>query len=133
MHYVAEVPFRVACKTRLWLSAAAQRDLIKYRKRKDPDGRFWKRIERGCQNGFATLEFGEWPPCRYEWDGVYRVGFIDSLFRLIGFYEDPKTKADFVVIDTLMKRGQDLGAADKAPIDEVARVKQERLWKRVKQ
>ena len=132
MHNVTEVPFGVPCQTRLWFSEKVTKEVAEFRKRGDPNGAFWKRVKRHAQNGFWLAERGNNPPIRHEWDRVYRIGFIDSLFRIIGFYEDESEKRDFIAIDAFLKSGQDLNTAQRARIDEVARVRQEILWKKVR-
>jgi hypothetical protein len=130
MHDVREFPFSVPCKTRIWFSDKAAKEVARFRKKSDPSRTFWKRLLRCAQNGFALYEIGDWPMVKEEWEGVYRFGVRDSLFRLIGFYEDA-SRSSFVVIDTLLKKGQKLTTSDKARIDEVVRVKKNRLWRKV--
>jgi hypothetical protein len=131
MYYVHLIPFRGSCQTRLWFSDRVLKDVAEYRRKGDPNGAFWKRLERCALAGFPLHERGSQPAVRYEWDGVYRVGFVDSLFRLIGFYEDGTNKTEFITIDSFLKRGQGLSAAERNRVDEVARVKRDGDWEKV--
>jgi len=88
-------------------------------------------MKRLVANGFALHERGDHPPVRHEWNGVYRIGFVDSKFRIIGFYEDGKGTTEFIAIDAFHKSGQGLSAKERARINEVARVKQEHDWRKV--
>jgi hypothetical protein len=130
MHLVAEVPFGVTCKTKLWLSFAAAKDVDRFRRKGDPNGIFWKKVRRYCENGFEMYEISQWPPLVHEGDGVYRLGIIESMFRIIGFYGDGG-KVEFIGIDTFLKKDQDLNATEKRRVKEVIRVKKARDWKKV--
>jgi hypothetical protein len=127
---VHELRFRSRSETRIWFSEQAAKDVTRFRNRGDPNKTFWKRLERCAANGFALYEQGEWPMVKAEWSGVYRFGVRDSLFRLIGFYEDDSKQA-FIVMDTLLKKGQALSAADRARTDAVAQIKKQKLWRKV--
>ena len=128
MYEVAEV-FGGACRTRLWLSQGAQKEIVRFRKKGDPNGAFWKRLKRFAETGFSLYERGNDPPIRSEWGGVYRIGTVDSLFRIIGFYADD-SKADFIAIDAFLKKGQRLNQAEKERVNEVVRVKKDGDWKK---
>ena len=130
MHDVRELKFGTPCKTALWFSAKAERDLGRFRKKGDPDKSFWKQLKRCSENGFALYEAGDWPKVKEEWDGAWRFGIRVSLFRLIGFYEDD-SKASFIVIDAFFKSGQGLSDPERRRIDEVARIKRQALWRKV--
>jgi len=67
---------------------------------------------------------------KHEWGGVYRIGFVDSLFRIVGFYEDA-SKRDFIAIDAYLKRGQKLDASQRNRIDHVVNVREQKPWKKV--
>src|SRR5438045_2979157 len=116
MHQVTLINFGAPCKTRVWFSTAVTEEVGKFRKKGDPNGRFWKHLQRCAINGFEIYERGALPIVKLEWRGVYRVGFQHSLFRLIGFYEDGSSKASFIVIDAFLKRGQNLNASERARI-----------------
>ncbi|HEY3243767.1 MAG TPA: hypothetical protein VGM03_10490 [Phycisphaerae bacterium] len=128
MHEVTEVNFGVPCNTRVWLSRSAERAIQKFRRKGDPDGSFWKRLKRWAQNGFRLHE-GPDGPIRLEWDGVYRVGPIDSLFRIIGFYEND-SRAHFIGMDAFLKHGQQLTDGQKKRIDAVAAIKRDGNWRK---
>lgn len=130
MHEVAEVAFGGPRRTRLWLSEAVEKAIVRFRRDGDPNGAFWKKIKRYAQTGFALYEHGERPPIRAEWDGVYRIGTVDSLFRIIGFYENDD-RNDFIAIDAFLKSGQQLNRAERRRIDEVARVKKDGDWAKI--
>lgn len=114
--------------TRVWLSEQASAELEKFCKKGDPDGRFLRSLARASQSGFAMLENTRPPKLKPEWDGVSRIGFDFSLFRLIGFYEDPSTKSDYIIIEAFLKRGQKLGQTERDAIDRVAQVRRDQLW-----
>lgn len=126
------IPLADPCRTRIWFSDRALDDFLAFRRKGDPDGRFLKSLKRGSENGFASLENSVPPKLKLEWDGVSRIGFDFSKFRLIGFYEDPNTKSDYIVIATLMKRGQKLDSADRALIRRVGAIRFEGSWRKEK-
>jgi hypothetical protein len=130
MEEVTEVPFGVPCKTRIWFSRRVQEEVARFRKKGDPNGAFWKRLKRHAENGLWTAEHGSPPPVQAEWDGVYRLGYVDTLFRIIGFYEDA-SKSDFIAIDAYLKKGRKLNDPQRERINYVAAVKKERRWKKV--
>lgn len=113
-------------KTGVLISHGATEVFSKYRRKENPPGAFLKKLKRYAQNGF-DLYVGADRPIRPEWDGVFRIG-DSSLFRLIGFFEDGGS--NFIITDGYLKRGQKLDASDRDRIDEAARVKKQRLWKR---
>jgi hypothetical protein len=124
MYEVTEVPLRGI--TQLWFSARVWKAVEKFG---DPGrGRFWMQLQRCCQNGFAAYERIGGPVVKHEWDGVYRVGFNWSLFRIIGFYADGSNKSEFICIDALEKSGQKLKAPERQRIDEVVKVRRNHLW-----
>jgi hypothetical protein len=129
MHIVEDLFDGVPCKTRVWLSAQAREEIFEYIKKEQHRGRFLGKLERYAKNGFVLFE-GDRRPVSHEWDGVYRVGDGKSLFRLIGFYEDGYLRASFISIDAFLKHGLSLRPNEKARIDEVARVKRLKLWKK---
>ncbi len=130
MHEVTEFPFGVPCKTRLWLSEKASREIHRFMRKGDPDGRVLKHLKRCAQQGFWLSEQGTRPSVKHEWSGVYRIGFDYSLFRLIGFYVDGTNKSEFVAIDAMMKHGQSLNAAEKQRINAVVKVKKSGGWRK---
>lgn len=111
----------------MFISPQADKAFGKYQgKKENPRGIFAKRLKRYAENGFWNHE-GDDTPIRPEWDGVYRLGSTDTLFRLLGFYEDD-AKHVFLIIDAYQKRGQQLNASDRKRIDRVAKIKKERQW-----
>src|SRR5438552_6404933 len=102
MHEVMEVDFGVVCKTRVWFSQSVHKDVAKFRRKGDPKGAFWMRLERAARNGFELYERGDPPMVVNEGNGVFRFGTRDSLFRLIGFYEADR-KDNFIVPDCFTK------------------------------
>ena len=60
---------------------------------------------------------------------MYRIGTVDSLFRIIGFYENDD-KTDFIALDAFSKSGQKLSPAERRRVDEVAWVKKDGDWKK---
>jgi len=115
-------------KTRVWLSSSVQKDVMKYRRKNDPNGLFWKKLcWCSVEAGFEHAELAEM--VRHEGNGVYRFGIKESLFRLIGFYDGGKS--NFIVIDSFLKQGQTLNAAERKRVEEVARVAKAKLWRKV--
>jgi hypothetical protein len=129
MHEVMEVPLG-ACKTRLWISHTVAKELSRLRKRSDPNATVWRRLKRGAQMGLELYERQTPPVVKHEWGGVYRIGFINSLFRIIGFYKEDR-KDVFIAIDAFTKRDQRLSAAERSRVNEVVRVKELNLWTKV--
>jgi hypothetical protein len=119
-----------ACKTQIWMSDAAISVVDEFRKRGDPDGRFWKCVKRYAQQGFGNY-IGDKCPIRPEWDGVHRIGIKSSLFRMIGFFPGDGLYGEFIVIDAFLKKGQKLNDSERNRINSVAAVKLSVGWRRV--
>ena len=130
MHKVSEIRLGEGCTTCLWFSEAVLETVAEFRKKGDPNGAFWKKLQRVAKAGFRLYQRGDSPVVVYEWDQVFRFGVKGSLFRIIGFFED-NTDRNFIAIDAWLKRGQKLNTAERARIDEVARVRSQRDWKKV--
>lgn len=128
MHVVDGLFSGPGFRTEVLISERAAKELAKQLKRDHLLKRFLKALEHYARAGFARFE-GEKNPIRYEGEGVWRVAYEPSLFRLIGFYED-EGKTTFVAIDAFKKRGQRLSGAHRARIKEVARVRREGGWRR---
>ena|SRR5665213_164507 len=117
------------CKTRLWLSETARAALGEFTARREqPRGAFLQKLERYATAGFRHYE-GDKKPVRHEWNQIYRIS-DGGLFRLIGFYENEATKADFIVIDAVRKRGEKLSASERATVDRVASVRRDKSWRK---
>src|SRR5687768_1390260 len=104
MHWVDDLFAAELCRTRLWVTQTVidgVADLDKPRRQI-----LLKRLQRYAKNGFWNHESRD-GPIKPEWRGVYRIGHVDDLFRVIGFYEDG-SKTNFIAIDCFLKRGQDL-------------------------
>lgn len=86
------------------------------------------RVKRHAVSGFSSAE--RIGVVVHEGHNVYRVGFVGSLFRLIGFYED-NSKHDFIVMDAFLKKKQNLNAAERDRIAKVARIKANTSWEKV--
>jgi hypothetical protein len=127
---VYRIPFSRPVLTGIWMSEEAQKQVAKFRRKGDPNGAFWNKFASCAEGGLPNYEFGDPPVMRSEWGGVYRFGIRSSLFRLIGFYEDD-TKKDFLIFESFLKGGQKLSGPERAVIDKVARIKKDRLWKKV--
>lgn len=125
MHDVRRVPTPLRFSTTLWASDQATEKIAHFRTTGDPNGKIWSKILRWAQAGF---QFFEGKGVNHEWEGVFRVGTVDSLFRLIGFYGEGKS--EFIVIDAMQKKKTRLNASERVRIDEVARVKRLRLWRK---
>jgi len=128
VHEVFELRFGRPCKTTLWLSQKALDGIANFRRKGDPNGSFWKKIERYATNGFALYERGKPSPVLHEWDGVYRIS-DGTLFRLYGFYSDGR-KSEFVVMDVALKKGTALSEPIRRQIDEIASIKRNGNWKK---
>src|SRR5882724_6177218 len=127
MHDVDALFPELSCATRVWLSVSVQKTMTKrLRKRPDSARVFLKKLQQIAIHGFWNFESDVVQP---EWSGVFRVGIRSDLFRLIGFYEDA-SKQNFIVIDSFEKLGQALASPQRDRIDEVARVKHLKLWRR---
>jgi hypothetical protein len=119
---VTEVPFGVRCNTRLWFSKRVWKVMGRYR-----DGRIHTKLKHCCQAGLWLFE-GVIPPIvRHEGDGVYRIGFTFSLFRIIGFYE---SRQDFICIDAFEKGKTKLNASERERIARVADVRKNGNWRK---
>lgn len=113
------------CSTRLWCSEKILEIVNVY-----PNQRFWVRVKRFYEEGFWLAERSSPPIVKHEWRQVYRIGFIDDLFRVIGFYED-QSKHDFMAIDSFRKRGQNLSKAQRKIIDHVANIRETKAYRKV--
>ena len=123
-----ELPLVPSPKTSVWFSAAALKAFDEFRGN-DSRGIFLKKLRWACQVGFAACETGKSPVLAAEGNGVFRFGVKDSLFRLIGFYEDA-TKASFLFFDGFTKSGQSLSGPQRARIAGVANIRAGKAWKK---
>jgi len=130
LHDVYELNFGTTCRTRIWLSETALKELSRFRRKGDPNGVWFKKLKHHAVNGLVNAERSTPPIVRHEGQGVYRIGFRDSLFRLVGFYSNGQ-KSEFIVIDALTKSGQKLSKAERDRIKAIADVKSSVLWRRV--
>lgn len=127
MHVVDELFNDVECATRVWVSESAQKDLKKWGKKSQRDrDRFLAKLKAVAIAGFELHEGNQ---VRDEEKGVFRFGIQDSLFRMYGFYEQDQNDS-VVFIATMMKRGTDRGRQGDAIVEEVARIRDKRLWQR---
>ncbi len=116
-------------RTSVWISKAALKRFSKFSDTKDnPKRVLLKKLKHYAVSGFENFEGG---PIQQEGDGVYRIGRRGSLYRLIGFYED-SMRSSFIIMDAFLKSGQKLSAQERDRINEVARIKKNRLWKKKK-
>lgn len=122
---MTEVPFGVPCKTRLWFSKRAWKEAGRHR-----DGRIQSKLKHCCQNGLWLFEDIQPPIVKHEWDGIYRIGFVFSLFRLVGFYEDRLLKRDFICIDAFQKSGKKSSAPERERINRAAAIKRTGSWRK---
>lgn len=116
-------------RTAVWISAAAAKEFGEYQRTEQPRSRFIKKLDHFAKTGFGTYE-GERKPIHSVGNGVLRVGGDWTLFRLLGFYSRDD-KSEFVVMAAVTKRGQRYDAAERATIEEIARVRDGRNWQRV--
>ena len=112
--------------TEVWISKRASKELKKLI-RKGKGTEFVRKLKHYAQSGFSQFET-KGGPIRHEWNEVWRIAYSSSLFRLVGFYADPR-KAKFIVIDDFKKSGQSLSSRERDRINEVARVKDEGDWR----
>jgi len=118
-----------AYRTEVWISDDALAAIEKYvRKKENPRGFLLKKLKHYAMNGFENY-VGSDKPIRHEWDGVYRIGHDNNLFRVLGFF-DGRGDGIFISADAYLKRGQDLSAADRRRINAVARIKAEGTWRK---
>ena len=126
MYEVRKAFVGIRCRTNLWFSVKVNKE-VGY-----AGPQFLSKLERYCQYGFENYEGkGNWPPIKHEWEGVFRIGMKNSLFRVIGFYEDGTNRTEFIALDCYTKGGQNINAAERARIDEVARAKKKHDWRKV--
>src|SRR6266545_502161 len=126
MYEVEELFAGDPCRTKLWVSVQVSRAISDFAlKNRRSVEQLLKRLQHYTKNGFSNYE-GD-GPIRYEWDGVYRIGHKSNLFRIIGFYDGGKT--EFIAIEAFTKHGQKLSKPEKNRINEVVRVKEQRLWR----
>jgi len=117
-------------RTEVWISDSAAKAIKNYAGTKEnPRGALLKKIKRYSLNGFRAWERRD-GPITHEWDGVFRIGHRSSLFRVIGFYGGSK-RSEFIIADAYLKRGQQLSAPDRDRIDAFARIRKEKLWRKV--
>src|ERR671921_175957 len=115
MHEVEELLPGVACKTCIWISAAATAGIGEYlAKRPSEAGPLMEKLEYWGQAGFMNFE-GVGEPIKHEWGDVYRIAW-SGLFRILGFYEDV-TKRNFIVVDAFLKKKEKLSGPERARID----------------
>lgn len=129
MVQVDRLPIRdgIAHVTDVWLSETAQGAVDDFA-RSVEGGRFVRKLYHWARAGFTHYEGGKGSPIKYEGKGVYRVGHKKWLFRLLGFYSNGKS--EFVVIDAFWKSGQRLSASERNRVTEVARIKDDNLWRK---
>ena len=118
----------VGYSTRVLLSEQVVKEFEKLRKKsKVEHERFIAKLDRYARAGFDRFE-GKKRPIRSEGDGVYRVGHTETLFRIIGFFEDDR-RDSFVGIDAFRKVGTQLTAGQRDRIKNVARIKRLGTWR----
>ncbi len=110
--------------TAVWLSPKVATELVSFAREVDGQ-RFLKKIDYVARVGFLLHRGGF---VRDEPHGTIALGMRSSLFRLYGFYD----ASNFVGIAAKWKRGQKLGRDALELIDEVARVRDQRLWEYAK-
>lgn len=119
------------CRTRLWVSEKVKSAIVKHARKDRKRGEaLRKTLVRYVTNGFGLYEGGAGETIKPEGQEVYRIGMHRDLFRIIGFYENDATKADFIAIAAFIKDGKKLNASQRAIIDRVADVKRQQVWKR---
>ena len=119
----------VVWKTRLWASDAVRDAIADFsEKRERTPGYFVGKLRYYAETGFE-LWIGDEKPIRREWGGVYRIGQRNSLFRVIGIFEN-NTRKDFIALDAYLKRGHKLGSRDKKRIDAVTKIRADSTWRR---
>lgn len=114
-------------ETDVWVTDAVLESLQKLLQKKDRV-RFLEKVKYFATGGFRKFESDN-GPIKSEGNHVYRVSQgMNSLFRLIGFYEG--AKIEFIGIIAFRKRGRKLSAPQRAKILKVAKVKQQGTWKK---
>jgi len=115
-------------RTRVWFSPSVQRAVGNFRKTGDPNGRFWKKLKHISSAGFDVY-IGRDSIVRPEGDGIYRLGIMGSLFRIVGFFENDRFD-NFIAIEAFLKKGQSLNAADRERIKLAAWVRKSGAWRK---
>lgn len=129
--HLVDNPFpEIDCRTEVWFSERAAAELAKFGNKNDVGVKFLKKVKHYAQAGFATFEGKKGYPIRHEWDGVRRIAYSSTLYRLIGFYDDDAGKNCFIVIDAFLKRTTRLSPSERKRIDEVGRVRRVGAWKK---
>lgn len=114
-------------RTEVWAADRVFDELEEFARANDAGKQFSLKLKYYARGGFAAFE--RKGPIRHLWDGVYRVGLKSSLFRVYGFY-DGDGKGVFIAIDAFKKRTTELSSAENGRINEVARAKRDKLWKK---
>ena len=123
MHKVTMLELPTPLGTTLWVSEKASKEMSRFFRRNDPKKAFRKALFRGMENGFQALIGTK---VVSEGNGIFRFGIEDSLFRLIGFFNNGYN--EFIVIETLEKSGQKLSRPNMDCINRVAKVKEKSQW-----
>ncbi|MEM9751764.1 MAG: hypothetical protein AAF916_00090 [Planctomycetota bacterium] len=113
----------------MWISPRASKEMKNFSfKKENPKGQLLKKLERYSKNGFAGYT-GSNKPVRPEigYDGVFRIGHRDSLFRLAGFFEG-NGHDHFLIMDAYMKSGQSLSASERARLSRIAETRAKGCW-----
>jgi hypothetical protein len=121
--------FDFACQTKLWVSQKVIDEIADFSKKRDHKLKFLACLERYAKNGFWNYE-GDQKPIRAEKGyGVHRIGIVDFLFRVYGFYEG-EDRTSFIAVEAALKRDTSLNASDRKKLDRVAKIKQKGLFKK---
>jgi hypothetical protein len=113
----------------VWFSYSVRVSLFKHATQESRRPYFLDKLEYWASAGFDNFEGTERSPIRYEWDGVYRIGLHGDLFRVYGFYVGPRKRC-FVAVIAFGKRGRKLRTSEIDRINDVARVKREKAWRK---
>lgn len=127
-----------ACRTEVWVSATANRQLQKLaskKRKRDRVATLLKKLKRCSQDGFEyhdrpSTDKGRPFPLAHEWNGVWRFGLRGDLLRLLGFCCSEQEWGEFLIFRVFEKRGQRLNDDEKALVNEVAAIKQSGMYRR---
>lgn len=119
-------------KTDVWAATkqVIERMVKAIRKDRDAVERFRRLIHRAARHGFSGLPSDL---LRDEYDKVYAIGERKGpLYRAGGFFHEDADKETFVLMIFFKKHGQQSRANEKENYKQIARVRDNRKWRLVR-
>ena len=129
MHYLDALFVGGEYRTCVWISKKATEFLDK-KSGKGHDralNELLEKVEYWSKAGFWNFEGGEGFPIKNEGGGVFRLGHRNSMFRLLGFYENDD-KHRFLIIDGFLKLKTKLANHERERIRQVGFVNKADGW-----